>query len=155
LLFGRCEKGLDGAYQPFREALGQHMLELSNDELRRHRARHLAELARLVPELRDRLADLPATVASETGADRYRLIEALSGLLSEATRPSPILFFIDDLQWADLGTLLALRHLSRQPDPGRLLVLVTERHGELECGVGCTECSPTSTARVMCSTSKA
>ena len=39
----------------------------------------------------------------------------------------PVLLIVDDLQWADQGTLLGLRTLLRSPRPAQLLVIATSR----------------------------
>ena len=85
-----------------------------------------AELARLIPELRRRLPELRRPEPGDPETDRYRLFEAVAGLLGEISAASPLLVVLDDLHWADRPTLLLLRHLARAPqacaaaDPRRL-----------------------------------
>ncbi len=95
---------------------------------------HGPELARLVPELRRRLPDLSPEPAGDSEGERYRLFEAVVGLLSAVSTRTPILLLLDDLHWADRPTLLLLRHLARAPEPARLLILLgyrTEARGEV------------------------
>lgn len=113
VLYGRCEEGLEAAYQPFCEALRHYCVEASIDQLRGHPFSQLAEVARLVPDLRDRLTELADAAPVDAGSDRYRLFDAISGVLAEASHRCPTLLILDDLQWAEAGTLLLLRHLLR------------------------------------------
>ena len=47
-----------------------------------------------------------------------------------------MLLIVDDLQWADPGTLLALRALLRSTRPARLLVVATARASAAGRGSG-------------------
>ena len=76
-----------------------------------------SELARLIPELRRRAPELPLPSPAEPETDRYRLFEAVVGVLSSISARAPVLLVLDDLQWADRPTLLLLRHLARASTP--------------------------------------
>ncbi len=126
VLAGRApEEGL-APYQPFLEALSHYFATASLDDIRAVVREHGPELARLVPELRRRVPELP-TAPVEPEAERYRLFEAVVGLLSSVSARAPILLVLDDLHWADRPTLLLLRHLVRAPRSQRLMVLIAFR----------------------------
>ena len=126
VLAGRApEEGL-APYQPFLEALSHYFATASLDDIRAAVREHGPELARLVPELRRRVPELP-TAPVEPEAERYRLFEAVVGLLSSVSQHAPILLVLDDLHWADRPTLLLLRHLARAPRPERLMFLIAFR----------------------------
>jgi DNA-binding SARP family transcriptional activator/tetratricopeptide (TPR) repeat protein len=126
VLAGRApEEGL-APYQPFLEALSHYFATASLDDIRSAVREHGPELARLVPELRRRVPELP-TAPVEPEAERYRLFEAVVGLLSSVSQRAPVLLLLDDLHWADRPTLLLLRHLVRAPRPERLMVLIAFR----------------------------
>ena len=118
------------AFQPFLEALGHYIVQAPLDELRATTRAHGAELARLVPELRRRLPELPATDDGDSETGRYRLFEAVVGLLGDLSESSSVLIVIDDLHWADRPTLMLLRHLARSPRPGRLSIVGAYRSTE-------------------------
>src|SRR5205085_10145098 len=84
------------------------------------------KLAPLVPDLRRRLPEL-TPAPTEPQSERYRLFEAVVGLLSGISSKAPVLLVLDDLHRADRPTLLLLRHLARAPQPRRLLILVAYR----------------------------
>jgi hypothetical protein len=92
-------------------------------------------LSRLVPELRRRVPDLVPAGPDEPETERYRLFEAVVGLLSAISSKAPILLVLDDLQWADRPTLLLLRHLARAIQPARILTLIAYRSETPEGGL--------------------
>jgi DNA-binding SARP family transcriptional activator len=132
VLAGRSPQDALVPYQPFVEALRHYVLNVPFAQLRSSAREYGAELARLVPELRRRAPELPPPLEGEPETERYRLFEAVVGLLTEISASAPVLLVLDDLQWADRPTLLLLRHLARAPDSGRVLVLGSYRATETE-----------------------
>jgi tetratricopeptide (TPR) repeat protein len=127
VLAGRAPEESLVPYQPFLEALRHYIVNAPLPELRTVAREYGAELVRLVPELRRRVPDLVAADVDEPDTERYRLFEAVVGLLSAISRRAPILLVLDDLHWADRPTLLLVRHLARAGDPRRLLILIAYR----------------------------
>src|SRR5713226_5610354 len=119
-------------YQPLVEAL-RPRLEAENapedllDDL------WLAELSRLLPELRVRYPDLPTPTEDELTA-KGRLFEAVARLLDALARSGPLVLLLDDLQWVDEASLDLLRYLARswKGHGTRMLLLGTMRHEGLE-----------------------
>jgi DNA-binding SARP family transcriptional activator len=130
VLAGRSPEETLVPYQPFLEALRHYVLGAPFSQLRASAREYGAELARLIPELRRRAPDLPPPVSAEPQTERYRLFEAVVGLLDEMSGRAPVLLVLDDLQWADRPTLLLLRHLARASQPARLLILGAYRATE-------------------------
>ena len=124
VLAGRCDEGMGVPYQPFVEAL-RHYVTHAPAPLRL--GRHAGELGRLVPELPQLVAGLPEPLRSDPETERYRLFDALSGWLVDASAETPVLLVLDDLHWAAKPTVLLLRHLLRAADAARLLVAATYR----------------------------
>ena len=134
VLSGRSPRETVVPYQPILEALRHWALNAPLGDLRAVAREYGSELSRLIPELRRRAPDLPPPPLDEPETERYRLFEAVVGLLTELSRSAPVLLVLDDLQWADRPTLLLLRHLARATTPARLLILgayrSTERRGD-------------------------
>jgi class 3 adenylate cyclase/tetratricopeptide (TPR) repeat protein len=128
VLAGRCDEDLGVPYQPFVEAL-RHFADHAPD-VERRLGRYGGELARLVPELGDRVPGLSAPIRSDPEMERYRLFDAVAAWLTATSSEEPLLLVLDDLQWAAKPTLLLLRHLVRSGG-GRILVLGTHRDTEL------------------------
>jgi class 3 adenylate cyclase len=131
VLFGHCEEDLAIPYRLFAEALGHYVTHAPEEQLLAHVNSHGSELARLVPALVSRLPDLPEPTASDADTERYLLFAAVVGLLAMMSEEQPVILVLDDLQWADKGSLLLLRHLVTAELPTRLLVLGTYRDSEL------------------------
>jgi DNA-binding SARP family transcriptional activator/tetratricopeptide (TPR) repeat protein len=83
----------------------------------------LAELSRLLPELRDRYPDLPP-LASDEATARTRLYETVVRLVQALSERSPVVLFVDDVQWADAASLDVLRYTARRWAESRTAVLV-------------------------------
>jgi len=90
----------------------------------------LAELSRLLPELRDRYPDLPVASTDEA-LGHNRLFEATARLLQVWAAPRPLVLFLDDMQWADTATLDLLLYLARSlaEQPAPILLLLNLRTG--------------------------
>ena len=65
-------------------------------------------------------------------AQRYRLFESVTAMLSAVSRHSPMLIVFDDLHWADKTTLLLLRHVMRSAGSARFAIVATYRESELD-----------------------
>ena len=100
----------------------------------------LAELARLLPELWDRYPDLPAPVGDKSVA-RNRLFEAVARLGQALAARTPLVVFIDDVQWADAASLDVLHYLARRFAESQTpaFLLLTLRMGEREMPPGLAE----------------
>src|SRR5579863_6152953 len=100
----------------------------------------LAELTRLLPELCDRYPDLPSPSGDKSVA-RIRLFEAVTHLGRALAARTPLVLFIDDVQWADAASLDVLHYLVRRlaESESPALVLLTLRMGEREMPPGLAE----------------
>jgi hypothetical protein len=88
-----------------------------------------AELAALVPNLRDRLGAGESDLARAT-RDRFQLFEAVSRLLDIAAERAPHVIVLDDLHAADPSSLMLLQFLVRDLRARPLLVVGTFREAE-------------------------
>ena len=128
VLAGRCDEDLGVPYQPFVEAL-RHFVDHASG-LEERLGRYGGELARLVPELTERLPGLPPPLRSDPEMERYRLFDAVAAWLTATSSEELLLLVLDDLQWAAKPTLMLLRHVVAAAG-GRILVLGTYRDTEL------------------------
>jgi ABC-type oligopeptide transport system substrate-binding subunit/DNA-binding SARP family transcriptional activator len=64
-------------------------------------------------------------------ADQERLFDSLVELFQALTRRAPLLIVLEDVHWADSGTLSMVRRLSRHVPGMRLLLALTYREVEL------------------------
>jgi DNA-binding CsgD family transcriptional regulator len=116
-------------YLPIAEALRAYLLVCPLDDLGELLGRGAAEVARLVPEVRAYLPELPPVALGEED-ERYRLFESVTAFLlaiARTTSGQGLLLVLDDLQWADRPSLLLLQHLTSHLAGGRLLALAAYR----------------------------
>jgi len=114
-------------YQPLVEALRPRLEEENApedllDDL------WLAELSRLLPELRVRYPDLPTPTEDELTA-KLRLFEAVARLVDALAKRTPLVLLVDDLHWIDGASLDLLRYLGHDwlRQRSRVLLLLTVR----------------------------
>lgn len=131
VLFGRCDEELGLSYQPFAEALSGFITAAPQVELAAHVAAHGGELARLAPELTQRLPDTPVPPVTDPESDRYRLFGAITALLAGAAAGGPVVLILEDLHWAAPPTLVLLRHLLRSTTASPMLLVGTYRHTDI------------------------
>src|SRR5207253_16182 len=91
-----------------------------------------AEVARIVSEVRDRVPVEVRESSADADEDRWRLYQAVSGFLHNASTVQPLLMILEDLHWADRGTLDLLVFLARQLSGARLLIVGNYRDVEVD-----------------------
>lgn len=129
VLAGRCDREALVGYAPWMAILQRMVRTTPAQVLRRHLAGidAASELAEIVPEIRTRIhIDAPGSATPE--GRRYRLFEAVSQLLAAASTSAPILLVLDDLHWADQGSLLLLRHMIRCTRQAPICIVLTHRN---------------------------
>lgn len=121
VLWGRCTAENLVAYQPAAEGLRTALRAVNPDIL--------SAIVDPRPALRILLPsdDLATPADTLTDASRYDLYEALAEVLGDVASSAPIIWVVDDAQWADRSTLTLIEHLLRQEQTGRLLILATIR----------------------------
>lgn len=133
VLYGRCYEGEGEApYTPFAEALGEHLKHADPEELHKDLGPRGAAAGRIVPGLRERVPDLPELPKLQPDEERSRLFDAVTQFLLSTAERSPLLLVLDDLHWADTGTIGLLRYLARFAAKGRLLLVGAYRDVELD-----------------------
>ena len=124
VLVGRCwEAGGAPAYWPWVQLLRTHVRDSDTAALRAQLGARAADLAQLIPELRQRLPDLPPPASSGSEGARFSLFDAVVEFLRNASQGQPLLLVLDDLHAADAPSLLLLRFLTRELGSIRMLLL--------------------------------
>lgn len=131
VLYGHCDEDVGVPYGAWAEALGHYVEHAEAAELERHVAEHGAELARLVPHLRRRVAGAPDPHTADPESERYLLFSAVTGLVAGAARDRPAVVVLDDLHWADKPALVLLQHLVTAATTIPVLVIGTYRQTDL------------------------
>jgi predicted ATPase/DNA-binding CsgD family transcriptional regulator len=132
VLYGACDAVVGTPYGPFVTALEQLARVSEPDVLRSDLGTAGGEVARLLPDLPQRVGELPEPVPGDPGTERHRLHVAVADLLVSVTGHQAMLLAIEDLHWADGSTLLLLGHLARVAGNARMLILATFRDTEAD-----------------------
>jgi tetratricopeptide (TPR) repeat protein len=84
-----------------------------------------------VPEVREKLPSLPrlATVVDSEHA-RFLLFDAIGRFLKKAAESTALVLVLDDLHWADTGSLLLLEFVASELRDARVLIVGTYRDAE-------------------------
>ena len=131
VLVGRCwEAGGAPAYWPWVQSLRPYVRESDAEAVRAHLREGAADVAQLLPDLRDLLGDLPPAPPLESEGARFRLFDSLTAFLKSVAAARPLVLVLDDLHAADEPSLLLLRFVARELGDSRLLIVGAYRHIE-------------------------
>jgi DNA-binding SARP family transcriptional activator/tetratricopeptide (TPR) repeat protein len=129
---GRCwEAGGAPAYWPWVQALRAYIRESEPDAVRSQLGHQGAELATILPELRELIPDLPESAPPDSEGGRFRLLESAAAFLRNAAAGAPIVVALDDLHAADAPSLLLLRFVAGQLGGTPILIVGCYRDTEV------------------------
>ena len=133
VLQGRCFEGdWSPPYGAFADAIETYARETEPDELRADLGYGAPPVARLVPALRERLPEVEEPAPLQPDEERFRLLDAVSQFLIATSKRAPVVLMLDDLHWADHGTIAMMRHVARFAPQHRMLILGNYRDVELD-----------------------
>ncbi|MBT3941554.1 MAG: protein kinase [Chloroflexi bacterium] len=134
VLWGRCyESGGAPPYWPWVQAIRSYVNQTDHDQLRQEMGAAAADIAEIVPDVREALPELAGRTAPAEDPEvaRFRLFDSITSFLRNASRNTPIVIVLDDLHWADQSSLLLLEFAGREIADGRILVMGNYRDVEL------------------------
>ena len=133
VLWGRCYEG-EGAppFWPWIQIIRSYLMSSTPETLQAEIGAGAAALAQVIPEIRQRLADLPSLPALEPAQERFRFFDSLTTFLKNAAQRRPLALIFDDLQWADTPSLLLLQFVAREVPGTSLCIVGTSRSLALE-----------------------
>jgi DNA-binding SARP family transcriptional activator/tetratricopeptide (TPR) repeat protein len=127
-LFGRAwEAGGAPAYWPWVQAIRSYLRDRDTNTVREQLGAGAADVAQMLPELRELLPDVGEPPSLDPEGARFRLFDATASFLREAGKDRPLVLVLDDLHAADVPSLLLLQFLAQQPTEMRVLVLAIHR----------------------------
>ena len=134
VLAGRCleDAGMP-AYWPWAQAVEPYLASLKPKELAARLGPEASLVATAFPAIRRLMPTLKpySTDSDRPDEVRFRLFEVVTDLLVRAAAEQPVLLLLDDLHWADEGTLKLLVFVSRELARSHLMVLSTYRDVEV------------------------
>jgi eukaryotic-like serine/threonine-protein kinase len=118
-------------YLPFVEALRSWVRGQEPAALRARLGAGASELARFAPEIETKLGPLPPSSPLPPHEERLRLFDHVARLFQSLADEGGLLLFLDDLHWADHGSLTLLHYLLRNLRTAPWLAVATYREVEL------------------------
>ena len=98
-----------------------------------------SDLSRLLPELRRLFPDIPEPEEMPPQQQQRYLFRSVVEFLGLASRTTPIVMLLDDLQWADESSLLLLEYIALRLPEMSLLMIGTYRDVEADMGAPFTK----------------
>ncbi len=134
VLSGGCyEYEATTPYLPFVEAFRRLVREEKDDQkLKELLGDDAPQIAKLAPDIETRLGPFPKRHALAPHEERLLFFDAVAQIFTNIARRQSLLFYADDLHWADRGTLWLMGHLLRQLREERVLIVGAYRETELD-----------------------
>ena len=135
-------------YLPFVEAFREWVHAQSPSELRALLGATASEIAKLAPEIESKLGALAPNAPLSPGEERLRLFDSAARFVEAIAAQRGLLVFIDDIHWADHGTLSLLNYLLRHLRHRRVLFVAAYRESSSTARTRSPPRSSTGTASV-------
>lgn len=134
VLAGACyEYEATTPYLPFAEAFRSWVRDQKDSDKLHEVCGGLApQLARLAPEIETRLGPFPDRPALAPHEERLLFFDAVVQAFRKLAAVRGLLFYVDDLHWADNSTLWLFGHLLRHLRDERVLLVASYRETELD-----------------------
>ena len=118
-------------YLPFVEAI-REWARWQNPQLLRETLARTPEIGKLAPDIEAKIGAADAHAALSPGEERLRMFDNAARFLQSLAAGTGLVVFIDDIHWADHGTLSLLHYLLRHLRNDRVLFLAAYREVELD-----------------------
>ncbi|HLF08210.1 MAG TPA: protein kinase [Dehalococcoidia bacterium] len=125
------EGSLSLPYLAFVETMRSYVVAREPDALKSDLGTGAADVARIVSEIRDRV-QVELRPLGDPEDDRWRLFQSVTSFLRNAATVQPLLIVVEDLHWADRGTLDLMLHIARNLQGARLTIVGTYRDVEVD-----------------------
>jgi DNA-binding winged helix-turn-helix (wHTH) protein len=131
---GWCWEG-EGAepYWPWVPILRALIATRSPEELREQMGSSALDIARVIPNLREKLPELPESPPVQSDQERFRLFDSITCFLRRvSSNDGTQILVLDDLQWADAPSLRLIEFLAHEMADAPILVVGAYREDEVE-----------------------
>ena len=127
--WGRCFQGRGApAWLPWTQVVRSLLVRVESGLVVRALGHGAADVAQVVPEVRDLVGEAERPPSVDAESERFRLCESLTGFVRRLAEERPLLVVLDDLQWADAASLQTLSFLASTVLDARLLIVATYRN---------------------------
>ena len=124
----------DVPYSVWAETCLEYVREIPDLLLYKVCANCSVEVAQIVPQLAQRLGTVPVHPTSAPVPSQLTLFAGMVQFFQNVAREGPLAIVIDDLQWADPGSLRLLEYLAHHLQGHRIAILLTYRDTDLAEG---------------------
>ncbi len=133
VLLGTCYAQGNAPYAPIAQVIREALplLEVDLPDL------VMSSLIALAPDLQIQHPEVPPNPPLDPLAEQQRLFESVVTLFETLTARAPLLLVLEDVQWADGGTLFLLRHLARRSRSAEFRLLIVLTYRDVELGESC------------------
>lgn len=132
VLRGACYDGeFQRPYGPFAEAIAEYARTAPAENLKAALAKNAPTIARMVPGLSRHLGDISDPPALDKEEERFRLLDAVAQSLIVLAQTLPLVLILDDLHWADRGTVAMLAHVAHFVTSNPIMLIGAYRDGEV------------------------
>jgi tetratricopeptide (TPR) repeat protein len=128
VLWGRCwEAGGAPPYWPWVQAIRSFVRGQDTEALLSQLGSGAADVAQIIPELRDLFPELRVPPSSDPEGARFRLFDSTTSFLRSVARGQPLVLLLDDLHAADAPSLLLLQFVASELGDARVLLVAAYR----------------------------
>ena len=134
VLFGRCyEDGGAPSYWPWLQAIGPYIADLEPTQFSAEVGFDASAVASVFPKIENLIPNLEPFRSNFDDPEslRFHLYSSITRFLLNCSRGMPLLIILDDLHWADDGSLKLLGFMARELAESWVMILGTYRDGEL------------------------
>jgi DNA-binding SARP family transcriptional activator len=129
VVWGRCFEGRGApSFWPWTQIIQGLLSHFDDDVLRIALGSGVAEVAVIVPEVKELVPDHEPPPPVDPESAKFRLCQAVFDFVNRLTRERPILIVVDDLHWADPSSLDLISFIASEMFDSRLLLLGTYRN---------------------------
>ena len=118
-------------YILWKEIIKDYLETCTPEQLHRVIGHYPAEVAKLIPEIGQKLGAIPESFPIRPEQEQNRLFEAVSQFITNISKDAPLLVILDDLQSTDPSSLLLLHYLANDVYRAPLLLLGAYRSTEV------------------------
>ena len=134
--WGRCfEREGAPPFWPWVQALRDYARTAERAQLSADLGPGAPEIAEVVAEVREQLADIPAPAAyADPKQARFRQFDSIAAFLRRVADRQPLMLVLEDLHWADRDSLALLEFVTAELAQSRVLIVGTYRDVEVSRG---------------------
>jgi class 3 adenylate cyclase len=133
VLTGVCYDGeWQAPYGPFAEAIVDCSRWLEPAAFAAALGKGAPILARIAPALNELIANIQEPFALDKEEERVRLFDAVAQFLIAISRRTPLVLILDDLHWADRGTVAMLSHVAHFTASNAMMLVGAYRDAEID-----------------------